>query len=433
MSNPVVSASAFHVMLKPRGAICNLDCRYCYFLSKERLYPGSAFRMSDETLERFTRQYIEAQHAPEVTIAWQGGEPTLMGLDFFRRAVASQEKYRRPGMRVQNTLQTNGTTLNDEWCEFLRAYDFLVGISLDGPRELHDAYRVDKGGAPTFDRVMQGIDLLRKHGVQFNLLTAVHAANEKHPVQVYRFLRDQVRAPFMQFIPIVERKNETGFQEGEKVTARSVDGKEYGRFLIAIFDEWVRRDVGRVYVQIFDVALSVWSGQPSPLCVFGETCGSALAMEHNGELFSCDHFVEPRHKLGNLSEIPLTAMVGSEQQHKFGSNKRDTLPRYCRECEVRFICNGGCPKDRILTTVDGETGLNYLCEGYKAFFTHIQRPMEMMAELLRQHRPPADVMYLLAKAESELERAIATAGRNDPCPCGSGKKTKHCHGANPSR
>ncbi len=282
--------------------------------------------MCDDVLERFTRQYIQAQHAPEVTFAWQGGEPTLMGLDFFRRAIALQEKYRRPEMRVRNTLQTNATTLNDEWCEFLRTHDFLVGISLDGPRKLHDAYRVDKGGAPTFDRVMQGIGLLRKHGVQFNILAAVHAANEKHPLQVYRFLRDDVHAPFLQFIPIVERNNETGFQEGEKVAPRSVDGKEYGRFLIAIFDEPVRRDVGRIFVQVFDVALSVWSGQPAPLCVFGETCGSALAMEHNGDLFSCDHFVEPRHKLGSFSEIPLTAMVGSEQQYKFGLSKRDTLP-----------------------------------------------------------------------------------------------------------
>ena len=262
--------AAFHVMLKPRGAICNLDCKYCYFLSKEDLYPESNFRMSDEALENYTRQYIEAQSVPEVTFAWQGGEPTLMGLDFFRLAVESQEKYRKPGMKINNALQTNGVTLDEEWGQFLHEHDFLIGISIDGPLRLHDFYRVDKGGKPTFDRVMAGVEILKKHKVEFNILTTVHAANADHPLEVYRFFRDEVGAQFFQFIPIVERDNDTGFQEGEKVTERSVTGRQYGDFLVAIFDEWVRRDVGRVFVQIFDVALAAWVGERPGLCIFEE-------------------------------------------------------------------------------------------------------------------------------------------------------------------
>jgi len=384
---PPTAPPAFNVMLKPRGAICNLDCAYCYYLSKERLYPGSRFRMSSELLETCIGQYIEAQRVPEVTFAWQGGEPTLMGLDFFRLTVEFQQEYCRPGVRVHNVLQTNGITLDDEWCRFFRKHNFLIGISLDGPRDLHDVYRVDKGGKPTFDHVMAGVALLKQHGVDFNILATVHAANADHPLEVYRFLRDEVGASFIQFIPIVELDNDTGFQEGDKVAERSVAGRQYGDFLIAIFDEWVRRDVGRVFVQIFDVALTAWLGQRPGLCIFEETCGTALVMEHNGDLYSCDHFVEPRYRLGNIQEISLVEMVGSEQQRQFGLAKRDMLPRYCRECQVRFICNGGCPKNRILRTPDGQPGLNYLCEGYKAFFTRIDRPMQIMAAELQVGRP----------------------------------------------
>lgn len=419
---------AFHVMLKPRGAICNLDCKYCYFLSKEMLYPGSRFRMANELLEAYTRQYIEAQQAPEVTFAWQGGEPTLMGLDFFKLAVELQQKHRRPGMSIHNAFQTNGTTLDDEWCRFFHKHGFLIGLSLDGPAELHDAYRVDKGGRPTFRQVMAGLDLLKKHQVEFNILTTVHAANAGHPLEVYRFLRDEVGARFIQFIPIVERDNQTGYQEGNLVTRRSVTGEQYGQFLIAIFDEWVRRDVGRMFVQLFEVALGVWLGGPAGLCVFEETCGKAMAMEHNGDLYACDHFVEPGYKLGNFQEIPLIELVNSEQQRQFGLAKRDTLPRYCRECEVRFICNGGCPKNRILHTPDGEPGLNYLCQGYKAFFTHIDPAMRWMAAELQAARSPAGIMQYLVRQEAEFQRRLAQAGRNDPCPCGSGRKVKHCHG-----
>jgi uncharacterized protein len=415
-------------MLKPRGAICNLDCTYCYFLSKELLYPGSRFRMADELLEEYTRQYIAAQQVPAVTFAWQGGEPTLMGLEFFERAVALQQRYRKPGTRIYNAFQTNGVLLDDDWCRFFHKHDFLIGLSVDGPQRLHDHYRVDKGGKPTFTRVMAGLDLLKKHRVDFNILTTVHAGNVDHPLEVYRFLRDEVGARYLQFIPIVERDNATGFQEGDRVTERSLTGAQYGEFLCAIFDEWVRRDVGRVFVQIFDVALAAWSGQRPGLCVFEETCGTALAMEHNGDLFSCDHFVEPAFRLGNIQEIPLVEMVGSEQQRRFGLDKRESLPRYCRECAVRFVCNGGCPKDRIIVTPDGEPGLNYLCAGFKRFFHHIDGPMQLMAAELAARRPPANVMQMLAEEERARQARFARANRNDPCPCGSGRKFKQCHG-----
>lgn len=421
---------AFHLMTKPRGAICNLDCKYCYFLSKERLYPNSKFRMSETLLEEYTRQYIAAQPVPEVTFAWQGGEPTLMGLDFYRQAVSYQQKHKRPGMRIYNALQTNAVTLDDAWCEFFAQNDFLIGVSLDGPQPLHDAYRVDKGGAPTFDRVMAGIDLLRKHHVEFNILTTVHAANADYPLEIYRFMRNQLRATFLQFIPIVERDNGTGFQEGNTVTERSVTAEQYGRFLSTIFDEWVRHDVGRIYVQIFDVALAAWLGENPGLCIFEETCGKALALEHNGDVYSCDHFVEPKHFVGNIVDIPLTEIVTSDQQRAFGLAKRETLPQYCRDCEVRFICNGGCPKNRFIETPSGEPGLNYLCAGYKAFFTHIDEPMRFMANELTHQRPPANVMFYQRQKDAELDAAFARAGRNDPCPCGSGIKFKKCHGRN---
>jgi uncharacterized protein len=387
---------AFHLLVKPAGAICNLGCKYCFFLSKENLYPGSSFRMSHDLLEEYIRQYIQAQRVPEATISWQGGEPMLMGLDFFRRSVEYAERYRKPGMTIHYTMQTNGTLLDDEWCNFFRENDFLIGISLDGPQEQHDAYRVDKGGNPTFDRVMRGLRLMQKHTVQFNILACVHAANADHPLDVYRFFRDEAGAEFIQFIPIVERDNETGFQEGNKVTDRSVRAEQYGTFLITIFDEWVRRDVGGIYVQIFDVSLAAWVGEPPGLCIFSPTCGTALALEHNGDLYSCDHFVEPGYLLGNIEEQPMIDLVISEKQRRFGLDKLNTLPLYCQKCGVRFACHGGCPKNRFIDTPDGEPGLNYLCAGYKAFFRHIDQPMHTMAELLRRNRAPAEIMHMLA-------------------------------------
>ncbi|TVR20143.1 MAG: anaerobic sulfatase maturase [Anaerolineaceae bacterium] len=424
----MASTHNFHVMTKPRGAICNLDCQYCYFLSKERLYPDSDFRMSETLLEAYTRQYIAAQDVSQVTFAWQGGEPTLMGLDFYRQAVGYQQKYRKTGMTIHNTLQTNAVTLTPEWCEFFKAHDFLIGVSLDGTQPLHDAYRVDKGGQPTFKRVMAGIDLLQKHGVAFNVLTTVHAANVDHPLTVYRFLRDEIGADFMQFIPIVERDNLTGFQEGDRVTERSVTAAGYGMFLIAIFDEWVRRDVGRVFVQIFDVALAAWLGESAGLCIFEETCGTALALEHNGDVYSCDHYVEPRYKLGNIVDVPLEEIVISDRQRAFGETKRDSLPDYCLQCDVRFVCNGGCPKNRFIETPDGAPGLNYLCAGYQAFFRHIDGAMRFMAREIKGGRPPASIMYHIAQAEKQRAANSPKPRRNEPCPCGSGRKFKHCHG-----
>ncbi|HXX79102.1 MAG TPA: anaerobic sulfatase maturase [Ktedonobacteraceae bacterium] len=387
--------------------------------------------MSDDLLETYIRQVIESQRVPEVTIAWQGGEPTLMDLDFFKRSIEYVKKYARPGITVQHTMQTNGILLNDAWCDFFHEHNFLIGLSLDGPQKMHDTYRVDKGGSPTFLKVMRAARLLQTHHVEFNILTTVNAANADHPLEVYRFLRDEVGTNFMQFIPIVERINENGeigFQEGNQVSERSVTAEQWGRFLISIFDEWVRHDVGTIFVQMFDAALASWYGEPPGLCIFSETCGNALALEHNGDLYSCDHFVEPKYLLGNIKQKHMIELVASDQQRQFGRQKRDSLPRYCRECEVRFACHGECPKNRFIETPDGEPGLNYLCAGYKAFFLHVDKPMRIMSELLRRDRAPAEVMLVLAAEEAQLQKAYAKAGRNDPCPCGSGRKFKHCHG-----
>lgn len=420
--------SNFHILAKPTGAICNLDCKYCFFLSKEKLYPGSKFRMADEVLESYLRQYIQAQRGPEVEVSWQGGEPTLMGLDFFQRSVALAEQYKRPQQKIQYTLQTNGILLDEAWCQFFKANQFLIGLSLDGPEALHDAYRVDKGGQGSFDKVMRAARLLQHHQVDFNILTTVHAANADHPLEVYRFLRDEVKTRFIQFIPIVERANNTGFQEGNTVTDRSVTAEQYGQFLITIFDEWVRRDVGRVFVQMFDVTLGSWLGAPPTLCIFAPTCGNALAIEHTGDLYSCDHFVEPNYLLGNINDMPMIELVVSDKQRQFGRDKLDTLPRYCRECEVRFACHGGCPKNRFIETPHGEAGLNYLCAGYKAFFNHVSRPMSIMVDLIRRRRLAADIMPILAQEEANFQAKLTQLGRNALCPCGSGLKIKKCHG-----
>jgi uncharacterized protein len=430
--------AAFHLMAKPTGAVCNLDCAYCFFLSKEMLYPGSRFRMADELLETYLRQLIESHaRAPEVTIAWQGGEPTLMGLDFFRRSIELAESFLQPGQRAAYTVQTNGTLIDDDWAAFFEQNHFLVGISIDGPRELHDAYRVNKGGKGSFEQVMRGLAHLRARGVEYNTLTTLHAANADHGGEVYRFLRDECSSRFHQYIPIIERVAETAedgtvpwtswrdrplyVQAGEHVTGRSITGRQYGRFLIDVFEEWVRRDVGEVYVQMFDVALANWVGEHPGLCIHSETCGLALALEHTGDLYSCDHFVEPRHRLGNIKEEHMLELVASPQQRRFGLDKRETLPQYCLDCDVRFACHGGCPKDRFISTPEGEPGLNYLCSGYKDFFHHVDRPMRFMAERLRRGGAPSEIVGLYAAED-------ARRGRNDPCTCGSGRKWKRCHG-----
>jgi len=419
---------AFHIMAKPTGSACNLHCDYCFFLKKESLYPGSSFRMSEEVHEAYIRQLLEAHRVPQVTIAWQGGEPTLMGLDFFRRSVELQKKYAKLGARIENTFQTNAILLNEAWCQFFYNNNFLIGLSLDGPQRLHDMYRKDKGGHGTFERVLKAARLLQQHGVEFNILCTVNSKNANHPLDVYRFFRDNLRAHYIQFIPIVERDNETGYQEGNKVTDRSVQPDQFGRFLIGIFDEWVRKDVGNTFVLNFDGALAGWMGMAGTVCIFGPTCGLGMALEHNGDLYSCDHFVEPNHCLGNILKTPMIDLVASEKQRRFGQDKKDTLPRACRECEVLHICNGECPKNRFLETPDGEQGLNYLCAGYKAFFRHADKPMRIMADLLRRNWPASEVMVVLAKEEVDLKAKLAKSGRNDPCPCGSGKKVKHCHG-----
>jgi uncharacterized protein len=415
-----------HVLAKPTGAICNLACSYCFFLAKEALYPGSRFRMSDEVLENYIRQLIAAHRSSQVTVAWQGGEPTLMGIDFYRRAIELQEKYRKPGMAFENTMQTNGTLLDDEWCRFFKENSFLIGISIDGPRELHNAYRVDKKGEGTFDRVMQGLCLLQKHDVEYNVLTTVNRVNADYPLEVYRFLRDEAGTDWIQFIPVVERINEEGhalYQRRETVSNRSVQPEQLGSFLSRIFDEWVRNDVGKVFVQTFEASARRWLGLPSGMCVFEETCGIGLALEHNGDLYSCDHFVEPDYLLGNILEKEISELAAAEKQYRFGQDKRDSLPHVCRECDVLFACQGECPKNRFLTTSAGENGLNYLCKGWKAFFQHIDFPMQIMTGLIRRGYPASEVMRVIA-----LEDAFSRAGRNDPCPCGSGRKFKRCHG-----
>jgi uncharacterized protein len=431
--------SAFHLLAKPTGAVCNLDCSYCFFLSKEMLYPGSRFRMAEDLLELYVRQLIEAHaSSPVVMVAWQGGEPTLMGVEFFRRSVELAEQFLQPGQGIEYTIQTNATLLDDEWASFFKEHDFLVGVSIDGPRELHDAYRVNKGGKGSFDQVMHGLGFLRDAGVEWNALTTIHAANGDSGREVYRFLRDECDARFMQFIPIIERVAEATedgsvpwtswrdrplyVQEGDRVTGRSVTAEQYGRFLIDVFEEWVRRDVGEVYVQMFDVALANWVGEPPSLCIHSETCGLALALEHTGDLYSCDHFVEPAFKLGNIRETHMLELVASDRQRQFGLDKREKLPRYCLECDVRFACHGGCPKDRFIETPDGDPGLNYLCAGFKDFFHHVDEPMRFMAEQLRRGLAPSAIVGRYAAQD-------ARRGRNDPCTCGSGRKWKHCHGA----
>ncbi|MFN4244219.1 MAG: anaerobic sulfatase maturase [Tepidisphaerales bacterium] len=427
---PVVGGGPFHVMAKPIGPICNLDCRYCFYLEKEAIYAGERkWAMPDDVLEGFIRQYIQSQDVPEVSFAWQGGEPTLLGVRFFERVVELQKRY-ADGRVIHNALQTNGTLLDDAWGRFLRRENFLVGISIDGPEDLHDAYRRDKKGGGSYRAVMAGLRTLKTHGVTFNTLTVVSNRNVGEPQRVYNFLKG-VGSTYMQFIPLVERvatavplhvggrpwnegrtllgpprpdgsgdtrgAADVGGVGGE-VSPWTVAPEAYGRFLCEVFDLWLKKDVGRVFVQLFEVALGKWMEKlgygavGGGLCVFAETCGDALAMEHNGDVYACDHYVYPEYRLGNLRETPLRHMVDSAVQRKFGTDKRDTLPSYCRRCDVRFACNGECPKHRFATTPDGEAGLNYLCPAYQRFFRHIDGPMRAMARALAMGRPAAEAL-----------------------------------------
>jgi len=401
----------YHLLAKPAGAACNLGCQYCFFLSKENLYQGERHLMDEATLETYIRQLMESSPGPQVDVAWQGGEPMLRGLDFYKRSVELAEKYRRPHQRILHTLQTNGTLVDDAWAAFFKQHNYLVGLSVDGPRAMHDAYRVSKKGEGSFDDVIRGWNCLKKHDVDVNILCTVNAANADHPLEVYRFFRDELQAEYIQLIPIVERATvETiafanqGWgglkgtdrplykQEGNLVTGRSVTAEQFGRFLIGIFDEWVRRDVGKIFVTTFDIALGSWLGQHNA-CIVSPTCGNALVLEHNGDVYACDHFVEPDYRLGNIRATTLRALVDSEKQRRFGQDKYDTLPRYCRECPVLFACYGECPRNRFIRTPDGEDGLNYLCAGYKAFFTHVDPAMKTMANLLRQGRYADEIMH----------------------------------------
>jgi uncharacterized protein len=393
----------FHIMAKPHGPICNLDCTYCYYLEKKNLYAanGRGYRMSDSVLENYIRQYIESQPAGHVSFAWQGGEPTLLGVPFFEHVVELQRKYAN-GKTVDNAFQTNGTLLDDEWGEFLARNRFLIGISIDGPEEVHDVYRVDKGGQPTFARVMRGLGYLKKHGVEFNTLTVVNRKNSYRPRDTYRFLK-QIGSKYLQFIPVVEQVAEEPDANGlvlikpfsrqkASVSDWSVEPLQFGKFLTGVFDEWVLSDVGHIFVQIFEVALESWAHLPQSLCVFAPECGRALAVEHNGDVYSCDHFVYPENRLGNIMERALNSLVQSPQQSGFGNAKSAGLPSECQKCDVRFACNGECPKHRFTTTASGEYGLNYLCAGYKHFFHHIDPYMQFMANELSRNGAPARVM-----------------------------------------
>lgn len=413
----------FHVMAKPIGPICNLDCEYCFYLEKEDLYPGtSSFKMSDDVLEEYVRQYIENQpsDAQVVDFTWQGGEPTLMGIDFFKQVLSFQEKYSRSGMKIQNSIQTNGTRLNDEWGKFLKNNSFLVGISIDGPEELHDSFRPDKRGNGSFRKVMDGLEILRKYEVEFNTLTCVQSENGDYPVRVYNFLKE-IGSSFMQFIPVVE-------PQGDGVSYRSVKPDQYGDFLTGVFKEWLRQDdVGKIFVQDFDVTLTQVVGLPSPVCVNAETCGNAVALEHNGDVYSCDHFVSPEYHIGNIRDQEIDSMINGTFQQEFGQAKHDELPRYCHQCDYQSYCNGGCPKDRIKSTPDGEPNLNYLCEGYKKYYSSTIPVFEKMAECLRMGLPASEYKRLGQIKRGQIFNR-RTPGRNDPCVCGSNRKYKHCCG-----
>ncbi len=403
--------TGIHLMAKPVGPICNLDCGYCFYLEKESLFPEKQkFSMSDEVLRAYVEQNIRNEPSPEVLFTWQGGEPMLRGLDFYQRAVALQQEL-AGGKTIRNVLQTNGVLLDDEWAAFLARNHFMVGLSLDGPREIHDAFRVDKRGRPTFDAVLSALHLLQKYCVEVNVLVTVNSLVAKHPLHVYEFLKQQ-GVTHMQFNPVVERRPSEAdtaigltFAEPPKsgqlimrtgqaadasrapVTEHSVSAEAYGDFLIAIFDQWVRHDVGDTYVMNFEWALAAWLQLPATLCLFAENCGKALIVEHNGDVYSCDHYMYPDYRLGNLQSDNLMAMANSERQKAFGQGKSASLPQYCRDCEVKFACNGECPKNRFIQTPDGEPGLNYLCVGYKKYFRHIDQYMRAMAQLIHNDQP----------------------------------------------
>jgi uncharacterized protein len=379
----VRASRGFQVFVKPVGSICNLDCHYCYYLKKEYLYPkGETFRMPEDTLEEYIAQHIDASPEPVIRFSWHGGEPTVLGLDYFRMIVELQHKHQPPKKLIVNGIQTNGTLLDEAWCRFFAEEGFAVGLSLDGPEEIHDRYRVTKDQEPTYKQTMRGYRLLQKHGVYTDILCVVNSYNVQFPLQVYRFFK-QIDAQYISFLPMVERQPDTEYG----VTPLSVPVEAWGDFLCTIFDEWRDQDIGRIKVQIIEEAIRTAFNQEHSLCIFRPTCGDIPVIEHNGDFYSCDHFVDTEHLLGNIKETPLVELLESPAQRAFGNEKLDTLPRYCLECEVRPMCNGECPKNRFLKTLDGEPGLNYLCKGYKRFFTHCKPFISEVASLWRRQNP----------------------------------------------
>lgn len=401
IANPF--AKPLYVMLKPAGAHCNLACKYCYYLEKNKLYPtAQRHLMSDEMLEQFTREYIEAQTMNQVLFTWHGGEPLLRSIDFYRKALSLQQKY-AGGRRIDNVIQTNGTLLTDEWCEFFAQNHWLVGISIDGPQPDHDHYRLTAAGKPSWKKVMQGIKLLKKHGVEWNAMAVVNAYNANHPLEFYRFFKEN-GCQFLQFTPIVERltRHEDGRtlasladKDEISLSEASVAPEQWGYFLCAIFDEWVRKDVGKIFVEIFDCTLANWMGISPGICAYSKECGHAGVMEHNGDVYSCDHFVFPEYKLGNIRDHSLIDMLYGEQQQEFSRLKHSSLPRQCKECDMEFACHGECPKNRFMKDKYGDSGLNYLCLGYYHYYQHVAPYMDYMKQELMAQRPPSNIMKVL--------------------------------------
>lgn len=401
IANPF--AKPLYVMLKPAGAHCNLACKYCYYLEKNKLYPtAQRHLMSDEMLEQFTREYIEAQTMNQVLFTWHGGEPLLRSIDFYRKALSLQQKY-AGGRRIDNVIQTNGTLLTDEWCEFFAQNHWLVGISIDGPQPDHDHYRLTAAGKPSWKKVMQGIKLLKKHGVEWNAMAVVNAYNANHPLEFYRFFKEN-GCQFLQFTPIVERltRHEDGRtlasladKDEFSLSEASVAPEQWGYFLCAIFDEWVRKDVGKIFVEIFDCTLANWMGISPGICAYSKECGHAGVMEHNGDVYSCDHFVFPEYKLGNIRDHSLIDMLYGEQQQEFSRLKHSSLPRQCKECDMEFACHGECPKNRFMKDKYGDSGLNYLCPGYYHYYQHVAPYMDYMKQELMSQRPPSNIMKVV--------------------------------------
>lgn len=401
IANPF--AKPLYVMLKPAGAHCNLTCKYCYYLEKNKLYPtAQRHLMSDEMLEQFTREYIEAQTMNQVLFTWHGGEPLLRSIDFYRKALSLQQKY-AGGRRIDNVIQTNGTLLTDEWCEFFAQNHWLVGISIDGPQPDHDHYRLTAAGKPSWQKVMQGIKLLKKHGVEWNAMAVVNAYNANHPLEFYRFFKEN-GCQFLQFTPIVERltRHEDGRtlasladKDEISLSEESVAPEQWGYFLCAIFDEWVRKDVGKIFVEIFDCTLANWMGISPGICAYSKECGHAGVMEHNGDVYSCDHFVFPEYKLGNIRDHSLIDMLYGEQQQEFSRLKHSSLPRQCKECDMEFACHGECPKNRFMKDKYGDSGLNYLCPGYYHYYQHVAPYMDYMKQELMSQRPPSNIMKVV--------------------------------------